>query len=104
MKFVQKIVSYIFPFVIGAIFVCFIYGTVCSTSSYEEKSIEVIEDNIRKAAITCYSIEGYYPADISYLEENYGLVIDNQKVNVFCQSLGSNLFPDIMVTYKRGAA
>lgn len=100
MKCMQKIVSCILPCVIGAILVGFIYGTVCSTSSYEAKSLEIIEDNIRKAAMTCYSVEGYYPSDISYLQEHYGLVIDMQKVNVFYQSLGSNLFPDIMVTYK----
>ena len=32
--------------------------------------------------------------------ENYGLIIDAKKVNVFYQSEGSNMFPDIMVSKK----
>ena len=50
--------------------------------------------------MTCYSVEGYYPSSLSYLEENYGLIIDEKKVNVFYQSEGSNMFPDIMVSRK----
>lgn len=83
-------------FVFGSI----TYGIVLSESSYSENEIQTIEENIRKAAMTCYSVEGYYPSSLSYLEENYGLIIDAKKVNVFYQSEGSNMFPDIMVSKK----
>lgn len=71
-----------------------------SEKKYDEAELERIETNIRKAIVTCYSIEGYYPSDIEYLVDNYGLIIDDSKINVFYQVLGSNLFPDILVTYK----
>ena len=45
------------------------YGIVLSESSYSENEIQTIEENIRKAAMTCYSVEGYYPSSLSYLEE-----------------------------------
>lgn len=71
-----------------------------SADSYNETELDLVESNIKKAVVTCYSVEGYYPSDIDYLKEKYGLVIDEDKINVFYQALGSNLFPDIMVTYK----
>ena len=51
----------------------------------------------------CYALEGSYPDEVSYLEQNYGVVIDHAKYNVFYQSLGSNLKPEVAV-YRKGAA
>ena len=67
---------------------------------YHKDAIERLEDNIKKAAMNCYSIEGYYPNDVSYLEEKYGVVIDHQRYNVFYEAIASNVFPDIKVFKK----
>ena len=75
-------------------------GISASKKSYERHQLATIEENIKKAALTCYSIEGYYPSNIQYLKDTYGLVIDDSKINVFYQATGANLFPDILVTYK----
>lgn len=83
-------------FIVGILF----YGVLNSQKEYNQNELERIESNIRKAAITCYSIEGFYPSDLDYLKENYGLVINDQEINVFYQVVGSNIFPDIMVTRK----
>lgn len=86
--------------------VCFgliILGTFNSEKSYNENTLQRITENIRKAAMTCYSTEGYYPSSLTYLEEKYGLVIDHTKVNVFYETAGSNLSPTIHVT-NRGAS
>ena len=32
---------------------------------YHKDAIERLEDNIKKAAMNCYSIEGYYPNDVN---------------------------------------
>lgn len=71
-----------------------------SSDYYNNSQLDIIENNINKAIMTCYSIEGYYPDNIDYLIDNYGLVIDKKKVNVFYQALGANIYPDIMVSYK----
>ncbi len=93
----QRIVLMILSlFIVGILF----YGVLNSQKEYNQNELERIESNIRKAAITCYSIEGFYPSDLDYLEENYGLVINDQEINVFYQVVGSNIFPDIMVTRK----
>lgn len=82
--------------IVGILF----YGILNSQKEYNQNELDRIEQNIRKAVITCYSIEGFYPSDLEYLEENYGLVIDQKEINVFYQAVGSNIFPDIMVTRK----
>lgn len=82
--------------IVGILF----YGILNSQKEYNQNELDRIEQNIRKAVITCYSIEGFYPSDLNYLEENYGLVIDQKEINVFYQAVGSNIFPDIMVTRK----
>jgi hypothetical protein len=86
------------------VFVCITVGIVRGESAYNENTLKMVEENIKKAAMTCYSVEGFYPSSITYLEENYSLVIDTDKVNVFYQTVGSNLFPDIVVTYKGNAS
>ena len=53
-----------------------------------------------KAAINCYAIEGFYPADIDYLKDNYGLIIDD-RYNVFYEVQASNIMPNISVN-RRG--
>ena len=50
----------------------------------------------------CYALESSYPEEIRYLEQNYGVVIDSEKYNVFYQSLGSNMKPEVQV-YRKGA-
>ncbi len=92
-RFVLMVLSLI---IVGILF----HGIVNSQKAYDQNELERIENTIRKSVITCYSIEGFYPSNLDYLEENYGLVIDSKNVNVFYQVVGSNLFPDIMVTRK----
>ena len=93
----SQVLLYVFSFLILAIICVSIFN---SQKAYDENQLESIEENIRKAVIACYSIEGYYPSDINYLKDNYGLVIDESSVNVFYQAVGSNIFPDIMVSSK----
>ncbi len=85
------------------VFVCITVGIIKSEQAYNDTTVKMVEENIKKATMTCYSVEGFYPSTISYLEDNYGLVVDTNKVNVFYQTIGSNLFPDIRVTAKGNA-
>jgi len=59
-----------------------------------------LENSIRKVAINCYSIEGYYPTSIEYLKETYGLIIDESKYHVYYETIGSNIMPEIAVIRK----
>ena len=65
----------------------------------QEKQIEEV---IRKYAVACYAQEGAYPKDIAYLEENYGLIIDEDKYFYYYDLFASNILPDIEVRAIKG--
>jgi len=60
----------------------------------QEKQIEEV---IRKYAVACYAQEGAYPVDIAYLEENYGLIVNEEKYFYYYDLFASNILPDIEV-------
>ena len=53
---------------------------------------------VKKTAIHCFSIEGQYPQDVKYLEDNYGLKYNHDKYVIHYQLIGFNIMPDIFVT------
>ena len=61
----------------------------------DEKEVVRLKDTITRAAMTCYSIEGIYPADVEYLEDNYGVIISRDKYHVFYETYGSNIKTEI---------
>jgi len=62
-----------------------------------EEGRERLEDAVRRAAVACYAAEGIYPPDLDYLEEHYGLQIDEAHYTVHYDVFASNLMPDITV-------
>ena len=56
-----------------------------------------LEDAIRRAAVACYAAEGIYPPDLTYLEEHYGVQVDEVRYMVAYTVFASNLMPDITV-------
>jgi hypothetical protein len=60
-----------------------------------------VEDAIRKAAVQCYALEGSYPPDIIYLEQHYGIQLDNARFDYFYDTFGSNIMPQIKVYAKK---
>ena len=70
-------------------------NSVISSSSRED--LAKATDTVKKAVILCYSIEGAYPPDIAYLEEHYGINIDDERYSVHYSVFSSNLMPDIYI-------
>ena len=58
---------------------------------------QFLSDTVRRSAVQCYAIEGHYPQSLSYLEENYGLIIDRDRYAVYYESMGDNILPQIRV-------
>ena len=65
--------------------------------SLEVERLENLEKAIHKSAVACYAIEGFYPADIEYLRENYGLMVDEGRYTVIYDAFASNILPEITV-------
>ena len=83
------------------VFSCyFYYGIENVQEANENESFEILSDAIKKSAVQCYAIEGVYPPNIEYLENNYGLVVDHDKYVVSYNVFASNVMPEIEVYLK----
>ena len=67
-----------------------------STASHEEER-RIAEQSVRRAAVSCYAMEGFYPDSFDYLQDHYGVRIDEQKFFVQYEVFGSNLMPEITI-------
>ena len=56
-----------------------------------------LEGAFRRSAGACALWEGISPPDLAYLEEHYGIQIDESRYTVYYDIFGSNLMPDITV-------
>ncbi len=87
---------------IGLLLVVLVAGgaVLLSRSSRKElmaESAVAIEQAIRKSALQCYVIEGVYPPDLQYLEDNYGLQVNERDFIIHYEAFSSNLPPTIRV-------
>ncbi len=81
-----------------AIVICLvIYGFSNVESGSAGEGKRVLEESLRRAAVSCYAIEGAYPQSLDYLTENYGVIIDTDKYAVHYAIFASNIMPDITV-------
>ena len=65
--------------------------------SSNDEGQRILEESLRRAAVSCYAIEGSYPASLDYLTTHYGVVIDEEKFAVHYEIFASNLMPEITV-------
>ncbi len=56
-----------------------------------------VQDIVEKYAIQCYASEGSYPPDLSYLVDNYGLILDEEHFIYEYDIFASNIMPDIII-------
>ena len=72
-------------------------GIMSFSKKADARGADTLRDAIRRASVQCYAIEGRYPPSVDYLEENYGILIDRDKYDVFYSGFASNFMPDITV-------
>ena len=60
-----------------------------------------IREAIERGALQCYAVEGVYPPNLQYLEENYGLQVNTEDYYVTYEAFASNLAPTVIVQSKR---
>lgn len=80
--------------------ICFIffYVAIANVSDdVDENEAQTLKKAIDKAITTCYAIEGTYPENIKYIEDNYGVVIDYDKYTVVYDILSANIKPNVIV-------
>lgn len=77
-----------------------VFGLRTADEARGAEGVRVLEDSIRRAAVSCYAIEGRYPDTLLYLEENYGVYVDEEEYAVFYEVFATNIMPEITVIEK----
>lgn len=83
-----------------AIILCFYLWLTALDARQREAGRLQLETALRRSAAACYAAEGFYPPDIQYLEEHYGLQVDESRYRVFYEVFAPNLMPEITVLEK----
>ena len=63
-----------------------------------DESAAAIREAIRRSALQCYAVEGVYPPNLQYLQDNYGLEVNTEDFYVTYDAFASNLPPTVRVT------
>lgn len=92
-----SITSYLPVLILVAVLVVFIFFSNSMVSTNSEREKEILENAIDRSITQCYALEGVYPNDLTYLEENYGLIYNKEQFFVDYQYIGGNLRPDITI-------
>ncbi|WP_101908908.1 hypothetical protein [Marasmitruncus massiliensis] len=74
------------------------------TAATESEQLKSARQAVTRAVIQCYAVEGVYPPDLAYLEQNYGLQVDRQRYIIDYRCFASNIMPDITVLPNNAAA
>lgn len=86
-----------FPLFAILLLILFSVMTESFADSHRTEQLRRIEDACRFAAVSCYAAEGVYPPDFAYLEENYGISVDESRYAVIYHAIAENLMPEITV-------
>ena len=88
----------IFAVLVGGLFFALTRTNDVAASQQEEQ----LRQSIVRAAVTCYAIEGVYPANLEYIMENYGVVINEKDFRVRYEVFASNIMPEVSVSARGG--
>ena len=87
-------------------FAAMLWALMSGLSQVDERSdseqVRVLSDAVLRATLTCYAVEGRYPASVEYLKTNYGIVYDEEEYIVTLDAFASNLLPEIYVLTQGG--
>lgn len=94
----KKFLSVIWQPVLAAAVLMFFLNAVANVRAGQQaEGKQQLEDALRRTATACYAAEGIYPPNLNYMQEHYGIRIDEERYTVVYDVIGSNLMPDITV-------
>lgn len=94
-----SLISILVSLLVIAVIVCVVFLSI-DKDGFEDKRTEQIRDSVLSSVATCYALEGSYPDDLSYLQENYGLQLDTDRYIYHYEKFASNILPDVQVFTK----
>ena len=56
-----------------------------------------LHDSIERCIMACYALEGFFPPDLEYMQQHYGLTYNEDAFFIDYQPVAANLRPDYFV-------
>lgn len=75
-------------------------GINVTESGLREQGGVSLRSAILDSAKQCCAIEGAYPPSLSYLEQNYGLVVNRSDYAITYETFADNVMPNVVVVAK----
>lgn len=95
----QRIAKRILVFVVSvALIVGAVFAVRFAQVRAHEQAVVSVRESVLNAAKQCCAVEGSYPASLSYLENEYGLVINHEDYVVSYEWFADNVLPSVVVT------
>lgn len=85
------------PVAVVAVLLCFGTALENLTTGSQAESLRQLEAALRQGCVACYAAEGVYPPSLEYLQQHYGIQIDESSYVVYYSIFAENLMPDITV-------
>ena len=83
-------------FAVAAVLV--LQGVSRASSVSDQEELELAQRAVRQAAVSCYALEGAYPATYQDLKDRSGIAVNDEKYAVFYEIFASNIMPEFTVT------
>lgn len=101
LSFVSILVSIL---IIAAVALVVLFSVADYRDTALEKQLNQVKDTVMNSVVQCYALEGAYPPDLEYLQENYGLQLDTKRYIYHYDRFASNILPNVQVfaNYKAG--
>ena len=81
----------------AAVAVWVVQGVREAARASDVEGLRMAQQAIERAVVSCYSLEGVYPATYEDLKSKSGLAIDEDKYVVFYDIFASNMRPSVTV-------
>lgn len=88
--------------VFAAVAAWMVLGVREASEVSDREGLRLAEQAVRQAAVSCYALEGTYPATYENLKRSSGIAVDEEKYSVFYDIFASNIMPDITVLERQG--
>ena len=88
--------------VFAAVAVWMVQGVREAAEVSDREGLRLAEQAVRQAAVSCYALEGTYPATSEELKASSGIAVDEEKYKVFYEIFASNIMPEITVLERQG--
>jgi hypothetical protein len=79
------------------IFIVFLFAVSKASEGSIHEQRQSLSDAVDRAIIQCYVTEGKYPESFEYLQENYGIIYDEEQFRVDYVIYASNMRPEVTI-------